>query len=189
MKYPRPGLRRKRWLALKLRALSCALSLLICMSLYRNVWADASGDPAAVKVAHGENYDKQGNPTFKIAPDGAVDWYSFSGYLRYNSNCIVCHGPDGSGSSYAPDLTNSLKKLSYGEFLAIVAEGRVNVSAATNLVMPSFGNNKNVVCFLDDIYVYLRARSDGAIGRGRPAKHEQKPAAWTKAEDNCMGPT
>jgi methanol metabolism-related c-type cytochrome len=173
---------------LKRRALSAGVALLVTAILYRNVWADNPGNPAAAKDVHGEYYDKNGNPTYKVEPDGTVDWYTFSGYLRYNANCIVCHGPDGSGSSYAPNLTNSLKKLSYGEFLAIVATGRVNVSAATDYVMPSFGKNKNVVCYLDDIYVYLRARSNDAVGRGRPAKHEPKPPAWTKAEDNCMGP-
>jgi methanol metabolism-related c-type cytochrome len=172
----------------KLRVISASVAFLICTFLYRNVWADGSGSPAASTETNGEYYDKEGNPTYKVEPDGAVDWYTFSGYLRYNSNCIVCHGPDGSGSSYAPDLTNSLKTLDYGRFLAIVAKGRTNVSASTDYVMPAFGKNKNVLCYLDDIYVYLRARSNGAVGRGRPEKHEPKPPAWTKAEDSCMGP-
>jgi len=59
--------------------------------------------------------------------------------------------------------------------------------APTDSVMPFFGKNKNVACYFDDIYVYLRARSNGAVGRGRPAKHEPKPPASTEA-DNCMGP-
>ena len=53
--------------------------------------------------------------------------------------------------------------------------------------MPSFGTNRNVMCYIDPIYVYLRARSDGALGRQRPEKHEPKPDAFTKAEDSCMG--
>ena len=43
------------------------------------------------------------------------------------------------------------------------------------------------MCFIDAIYVYLRARGDGAIGRGRPEKHAPKPDAYSKAEDECMG--
>ncbi|PWT82489.1 MAG: c-type cytochrome, methanol metabolism-related [Acidobacteria bacterium] len=166
------------------------LSLAICAGAFLSakVQADGAGDPTAVKEETGKYYDKDGNPTYKIQPDGAVDWYTMSGYLRYNSMCIVCHGPDGAGSTYAPALTDSLKSLSYGEFLAIVAQGRKNVSAATDYVMPSFGNNKNVTCYLDNIYVYLRARSSGAVGRGRPEKHVPKPAAAAKAEDECMGP-
>jgi hypothetical protein len=54
--------------------------------------------------------------------------------------------------------------------------------------MPAFGDNKNVMCYLNDIYVYLRARSTGAVGRGRPDKHAPKPQAFATAEDKCMGP-
>jgi hypothetical protein len=54
--------------------------------------------------------------------------------------------------------------------------------------MPSWAENKNVMCYLNDIYVYLRARSTSALPRGRPEKHAPKPAAWTKNEDKCMGP-
>ena len=53
--------------------------------------------------------------------------------------------------------------------------------------MPSLGNNKNVMCYIGAIYTYLRARADGAVGRGRPEKHAPKPAAFTEAEDKCMG--
>src|SRR6201984_30569 len=149
-------------------------------------FADGSGDPTAVKSEDGKYLDKQGNPTYKIQSDGTVDWYTYSGYRRYHSECHVCHGPDGMGSSYAPALKDSLKHMSYGEFLAIVAAGRENVSTAQENVMPSFGNNKNVVCYLDDIYVYLRARANDATGRGRPQKHEEKPSAASKAETECM---
>lgn len=166
--------------------LGLVFAAIICLSVPAK--SDGSGDPAAAKEADGEYYDKDGTPTYKVAPDGAVDWYTFSGYLRYNSICIVCHGPDGSGSSFAPALVNSLKTLSYGQFLAIVAEGRKNVTAASDKVMPAFGNNKNVTCYLDDIYIYLRARSNEAIGRGRPEKHQPKPEAWAKHQDECMGP-
>jgi hypothetical protein len=43
-----------------------------------------------------------------------------------------------------------------------------------------------VMCYLDDIYVYLRARSNDAVGRVRPTKHEDKSEAFAKAEDVCM---
>ena len=62
------------------------------------------------------------------------------------------------------------------------------MNTAQTLVMPGFGENKNVMCYLDDIYVYLRARADGAQGPGRPATHEDKPKAATDNENACMGP-
>jgi methanol metabolism-related c-type cytochrome len=148
--------------------------------------ADTVVDPAAVKSENGKYLDKEGNPTFKVGADGTVDWYTYSGFRRYHSECHVCHGPDGMGSTYAPALKDSLKTMDYADFLGVVATGRKNVSSAQENVMPAFGDNKNVVCYLDDIYVYLRARANDAIPRGRPAKHEDKPPAVQKAEDACM---
>lgn len=149
--------------------------------------ADGSGDPTAVTQEDGKYLDKEGNPTYKIQADGTVDWYTYSGYRRYHSECHVCHGPDGEGSTYAPGLRNSLKTMSYGDFLGVVASGRQNVSTSRESVMPAFGSNQNVACYMDDLYVYLRARANDALGRVRPAKREAKPEAYTKAEETCIG--
>ena len=151
------------------------------------VHADGSGDPTAVKQEDGKYLDKEGDPTFKIQADGTVDWYTYSGYRRYHSECHVCHGPDGEGSTYAPALKNSLKTMSYGDFMGVVASGRKNVSSSSESVMPAFGSNQNVACYMDDLYVYLRARANDALGRVRPAKREPKPEAYTKAEESCIG--
>jgi methanol metabolism-related c-type cytochrome len=160
----------------------CATALVSAVA-----WADGSGDPTAVKEEHGEYFDKEGNPTYKIQPDGTVDWYTYSGYRHYHSDCHVCHGPDGEGSSYAPALKDSLKTMSYAQFLGLVAAGRKNVNTAQENVMPAFGTNPNVACYMDDIYVYLRARANGVWGRERPSKREPKPEAYTKAEAACLG--
>ncbi len=151
------------------------------------VRADAPGNPAVASSQDGKYLDKDGNPTFKVSPDGKVDWYTYAGYIRYSANCLACHGPDGLGSTYAPSLVDALKTMSYGDFLGTVAGGKKNVSASQNLVMPAFGANKNVMCYIDAIYIYLRARADGAVGRNRPTSHEPAPAAYTKAENECMG--
>lgn len=142
--------------------------------------------PASSK--DGEYFNANGDPTYNISPDGTVDWYTFSGFIRYNSECLRCHGPDGMGSSYAPALLDSLKHIDYETFVATVAQGKQDLGAGQEKVMPSLGLNKNVMCYIDDIYVYLKARSDGALPRNRPEKHAAKPASWKNAEDSCMGP-
>jgi hypothetical protein len=43
---------------------------------------DRRSNPA--KNEDSTHYDKEGNPTFNIAADGTVDWYTYSGYRRYN---------------------------------------------------------------------------------------------------------
>ena len=162
------------------------LFILAC-SLAGMATAYGADDPKVVTEKDGRYLDKNGFPTFNVKPDGTVDWASFSGFRRYHAECHVCHGPDGEGSTYAPALKDSLKNIPYPEFLSIVAAGRQNVSTSQENVMPAFGENKNVVCYLDDIYVYLRARANDAIPRGRPAKHEEKSEQAKKAENECMG--
>lgn len=139
------------------------------------------------KPEDGKYMTEEGTPTYNVAKDGTVDWYTYSGYRRYHSECHTCHGPDGLGSSFAPALTGSLKRLSYDDFMQIVASGRENVGTSSQNKMPSFGTNPNVMCYVDDIYVYLKARSDGAVPRGRPSKKQDKPEAAREAEDACMG--
>jgi methanol metabolism-related c-type cytochrome len=128
-----------------------------------------------------------GTPTYQIASDGTVDWYTFSGFRRYHSECHVCHGPDGEGSTYAPGLIESLKTMSYADFMLAVASGREVVRADKQSKMPALGDNPNVMCYIDDIYVYLKARADGVLPRGRPAKRVEKPATAEATEKACFG--
>jgi mono/diheme cytochrome c family protein len=98
---------------------------------------------------------------------GKVDFGTYNGFRRYHSECHVCHGPAGLGSSYAPALMTSLQRLSFHEFVDITVRGRVG---RDNLVMPGFAGNMNVLPYLHDIYAYLKARSDGVIGAARPQR-------------------
>lgn len=150
-------------------------------------WGPESHAGPAVESEGGKYFDADGNPTYHVGKDGTVDWYTYSGFRRYHSECHVCHGPDALGSTFAPALADSMKTLSYSEFLDIVVNGRVNVTTAQQNEMPAFGLNKNVMCFIDDIYVYLKARADGAIGRGRPAKRAPKSDQARADEDACLG--
>ena len=51
---------------------------------------------------------------------GVVDAATGIGYLRYTGNCLWCHGPDANGSSFGPALVDSLKTLTYDQFLEVV---------------------------------------------------------------------
>lgn len=130
-----------------------ALAAIVALLVSGAAAADGSGDPKPVSETDGAYSDAAGNPTFKIDPDGTVDWYTSVGYIRYTANCMQCHGPDGLGSSWAPALVDSLKTLSYDQFLATVTNGKQNVNAAQELVMPAFGTNPNVMCYIDPIFV------------------------------------
>ena len=105
--------------------------------------------------------------------DGKVDAHTYNGWRRYTESCLRCHGPDGAGSSYAPALTLSLKTMSDDQFKEVFVNGRKNVSQSADNVMPAFGEVEDVMLYLDDIYAYLKARSDGVLDRGRPQRVEQ----------------
>jgi methanol metabolism-related c-type cytochrome len=141
--------------------------------------------PASEK--DGRYFDADGNPAYKIGADGHVDWPTYSGFQRYNAECLRCHGPDGMGSSYAPALVASRKTMDYPTFLATVAQGRKDFANGQDKVMPALGDDKNVMCYIDDIYTYLKARSDDALGRNRPPSHDAKSKSWDSTQDTCMG--
>lgn len=138
--------------------------------------------------ADGKYMLPDGTITFNIAADGTTDWYTYSGYKRFHSECHVCHGPHAEGSSFAPALKDSLKSLDYTTFVTTVMSGRIRDEGGTKYIMPALGDNKNVVCFIDDLYAYIRAVAVGDLPYGRPEKHDPKPKAAQEFEDACFGP-
>jgi methanol metabolism-related c-type cytochrome len=167
-----------------MRRVRIALVLVSALGLLSSLSVVAE---TAKKEKDGKWETADGTPTYDIASDGTVDWYTFSGFRRYHSECHVCHGPDGEGSTYAPGLVESLKMMSYPEFMLIVATGKEELRTDKQSKMPALGNNLNVACYLDDIYVYLKARADGVLPRGRPPKRADKPAAAEAHEKACFG--
>ena len=117
---------------------------------------DSTGDYQSFKFSADHPYFVQG---------GKVDFGTYNGFRRYHSECHVCHGPAGLGSAYAPALMKSMQVLNFDQFVTTVVQGRKGLD---NRVMPSFASNQNVLPYMSDIYAYLKARSDDAIGVGRP---------------------
>ena len=103
--------------------------------------------------------------------DGKVDKGTYNGYRRFHGTCHACHGQDALGSSFAPALIESLKTVDYDTFVKTVMEGRqVTDASGAVKVMPSFGKDPNITKHLDDLYRFLKARSDGVLAPGRPKK-------------------
>jgi methanol metabolism-related c-type cytochrome len=124
-----------------------------------------SGFSAALKADYRDFVPSPDQPYY--FQDGKVDFGTYNGFRRYHADCHVCHGPAGMGSSYAPALLESLKVMSYGDFVNAVVSGREGMD---NKIMPSFAKNVDVIKNIADIYAYLKARADGVIGANRPAK-------------------
>lgn len=166
-------------------------SALFAAVIALNPLAAGAADKAPSKASYEDNgkfFTAQDEPIYNIQEDGTIDWYTYSGFRRYHSECHVCHGPDAGGSTFAPALKDSLKTLSYAQFLETVASGRERTLPDGSISkMPALGDNFNVWCYIDDIYVYLKARSDDVLPPGRPTKRADKPQAATEFENECRG--
>ena len=138
-----------------------------------------------------------GNPTYKVVGEGEgenriikkVDWYTYSGWRRYHAECHVCHGPNAKGSTYAPALVDSLKDMTYEKFLQVVASGQQRDVGGTKFIMPALGDNKNVMCYIDDLYIYLKARASEELPPGRLSadQRDEKPQEAKDNETSCIG--
>ena len=90
-----------------------------------------------------------------------VDPETMKGFRTWRqAACDRCHGANQEGL-VGPSLVNSLKTLSKEDFKATVTNGRLEKG------MPSFKTNDAVMKHLDDLYAYLKGRSDGAITRAK----------------------
>lgn len=94
-----------------------------------------------------------------------VDAEIYKGYTLYRNWCARCHGTFGQGLA-GPDLTQSLKKISYEEFIQVVTKGKNGRIG----VMPAWQSNSSVMAGQLAIYSYLKARSDGLIDAVKPEK-------------------
>ena len=98
---------------------------------------------------------------YKVAEGNKVDGQTLSGWKTWRAMaCERCHGAAQEGM-VGPSLVNSLRVLSKEEFKQVVLKGRIEKG------MPNFDTSKMVSENIDNLYAYLKGRSDGAIEPGR----------------------
>jgi mono/diheme cytochrome c family protein len=98
---------------------------------------------------------------YQVIDGNKVDPGTLAGWKTWRSMaCDRCHGPNQEGL-VGPSLINSLKVLTKEEFVTTVTNGRPEKG------MPNFGLVESVVKNIDNLYAYLKGRSDGAIKPGK----------------------
>jgi Cytochrome C oxidase, cbb3-type, subunit III len=125
------------------------------------------------------------------AVNGKVDAATFIGWSMYHNACVNCHGVGGVGSDMAPDLTEIADRLSPEQFRLKVMHNTIvrftgddwrNMEQAMFEeiakqekrdtgeleTMPRWKHNPAVTANIKNIYRYLKARADGAIGAKKP---------------------
>ncbi len=100
-------------------------------------------------------------PLYTVVDGYKVDAATMKGFRTWRAAaCDRCHGPNQEGL-VGPSLINSLKVLTKDDFVKTVMEGRLEKG------MVSFRENPGVVQNIDQLYAYLKGRSDGAITRAK----------------------
>lgn len=100
-------------------------------------------------------------PLYKVVDGYKVDAETMKGFRTWRAAaCDRCHGANQEGM-VGPSLVNSLKTLTKEEFVTTVTNGRLEKG------MQSFGNNPTVMQNMNQLYAYLKGRSDGAITRAK----------------------
>jgi mono/diheme cytochrome c family protein len=114
--------------------------------------AEESNKQTAAAAAGG------GDKPYGTVIDGTkVNSFVMEGFRTWRSAaCDRCHGANQQGL-VGPSLIDSLKTLTKEQFVQTITEGRVEKG------MPPWKESKNVMDHIDNLYAYLKGRSDGAI--------------------------
>ncbi len=98
---------------------------------------------------------------YKVVDGYKVDENTMKGFRTWRAAaCDRCHGANQEGM-VGPSLIASLKTLTKAEFVKTVRDGRLEKG------MQSFGTSPQVMDNMDQLYAYLKGRSDGAIKRAK----------------------
>ena len=96
-------------------------------------------------------------PLYTVVDGNKVDAKTLQGFRTWRAAaCDRCHGADQTGL-VGPSLIEALKTLTPEQFKETVTDGRMPAG------MPSFKGSARVMSNLDNLYDYLKGRSDGAI--------------------------
>lgn len=124
--------------------------------------APATPSPAASGTAPAATAEAApGGAPYKVVDGFHVDPQTLKGFQTWRgAACDRCHGANQEGL-VGPSLVNSLKTLSKDDFVKTLTNGRQEKG------MPSFGADKTVMSNIDQLYSYLKGRSDGAITQAK----------------------
>ncbi|MGH8710114.1 MAG: c-type cytochrome [Burkholderiales bacterium] len=100
-------------------------------------------------------------PIYTVVEGNKVDAKTLEGWRTWRvMACERCHGAEQEGTT-GPGLVDSLKRMTKEEFKKATLEGKPAMG------MPGYNTTKLVVDNIDNLYAYLKGRSDDAIKPGR----------------------
>ncbi len=146
-------------------AAACALWLAVPVAAISQATAPQGAatlpSPAQAPQTSGNKVTRmEGGKVLYTVVDGYnVDSNTMNGFRAWRAAaCDRCHGANQQGL-VGPSLIESLKTLTKDQFITTVREGRLEKG------MPSWKSSKMVTENIDNLYAYLKGRSNGDITR------------------------
>src|SRR5262245_17504456 len=103
----------------------------------------------------------EGKGLYNVVDGYKVDPNTMNGFRAWRAAaCDRCHGANQQGL-VGPSLIDSMKTLSKDDFIRTVRDGRLDKG------MMSFAESKMVMDNIDNLYAYLKGRSNGDITRAK----------------------
>jgi mono/diheme cytochrome c family protein len=116
---------------------------------------------AGLLLVAGSAFGQSAPVPYKVVDGYKVDANTMEGFRAWRAAaCDRCHGANQEGL-VGPSLVTSLKTLKKEDFIKTVRDGRLDKG------MQSFATSKVVMDNMDNLYAYLKGRSDGAITRAK----------------------
>jgi mono/diheme cytochrome c family protein len=98
---------------------------------------------------------------YTVVDGTMVDENTLNGFRAWRAAaCDRCHGANQEGM-VGPSLIERMKIISKEDFVKTLTEGRLEKG------MPAFNNSEKVMSNMDNLYAYLKGRSDGAITKSK----------------------
>jgi len=118
-----------------------------------------AGIAASAAIAQDKPAAKSSDKLYTVVEGYKVDSATMNGFRAWRAAaCDRCHGANQQGL-VGPSLIESLKTLSKEDFVKTVRDGRLDKG------MVSFATSKTVMDNIDNLYAYLKGRSNGDITR------------------------
>ncbi len=112
-------------------------------------------------IAAGAGAEEIKTELYTVVDGYMVDANTMNGFRTWRASaCDRCHGANQEGM-VGPSLLESMRIISKEEFVKTLTEGRLEKG------MPAFKTSKKLMANMDNLYAYLKGRSDGAITKSK----------------------
>jgi mono/diheme cytochrome c family protein len=134
-----------------------SVALITCALAGSAVTLADDGVPAPGPMPADDGHANADGKPYKVTDGTKVDDYTMTGFRTWRqAACDRCHGANQEGM-VGPSLIDSLKVLSKQDFFNTLYNGRPEKG------MPQWNANPTVMGNINQLYAYLKGRSDGAI--------------------------